>query len=59
MASGRGRISCARGRHSYRAATPLSQDFQTRTTRLVARRLVVGVIQIAGLLPLIQLIAKP
>jgi len=42
-----------------RAATPFSQDFQTQTSRLVAQRLLFAVIQIAGLLPLIQLIAKP
>ena len=42
-----------------RAAGPLSDSFRTQTSRLVAQRIGVAAIQIAGLLPLIQLIAKP
>lgn len=42
-----------------RAAAPLSDDFRTQTSRLIAQRVAVAAIQLAGLLPLIQLIARP
>jgi len=41
------------------AATLLNQDFQSQTTRLIAQRLLFGIVQIAGLLPIIQLVARP
>jgi hypothetical protein len=42
-----------------RAAAALDQDFHAETPRLIAQRLLFAAIQIAGLLPLIQLLAKP
>jgi hypothetical protein len=42
------------GRELSRVAALLQRDFQPRPTRLLVQRLLVGVIQLAGLLPVIQ-----